>query len=106
MLSVIWLEVFLFITNNLPTVTWFEVFQSNTNKFLTDLLPIDGTLTCTTTPGQSELECNGNKGVTTCSLVFQGGSLTIGCSLVPYPEHPFWGDGRSNSCAEETIDIF
>ena len=44
--------------------------------------PIDGTLTNTTSPSQSEPEINGNA---------QIGSLTIRINIVSYPEHHFFG---------------
>ena len=51
----------------------------------------DGTLTGSTTPGQSEPGSNGNKGVLQTPLNL---SFTIRCSLVPSPGHLFFGEWR------------
>ena len=51
-------------TNYLHIVIWFQVLQSNTNNFQTSILPIDGTLTGTTTLGKSGPRSNGNEEVT------------------------------------------
>ena len=48
-------------TSNLHT--WFQAHLSNTNNFQTDIWSIGGTLTCTSSPDQSEPGSNGNKGV-------------------------------------------
>ena len=47
---------------------WFQVIQSNTNIFQTSIWPMDGTLTGTTSPGQSEPGSNDNLTVTSQCL--------------------------------------
>ena len=49
------------------------------------ILPIDGTLTGTITPGPSEPGINGNEEVLYTPNKFQKGSLTTIWSLVSYP---------------------
>ena len=47
----------------LPTVTWFQVFQSNTNYFKQSIWPIYGIITDTMTSGQRGPGSNDYKGV-------------------------------------------
>ena len=52
-ITVTWFQVFLSNTNNLHTVVWFQIFQPNKKFSSGSSWPIDGTLTGTTTLGHS-----------------------------------------------------
>ena len=65
----------------------FHLFLSNTKEFLYNFIwPIDGTITVTTTRGQS-----GPENILHFSEV-QNWSLTTGCSLVLYPGDKYEGE--------------
>ena len=61
---------------------------------------IVGTLTDTTSPGQSGPGINGNKGI------FQNRNLTIRCSLVSYPFFGMGAVGSIKPSAGNTVNLF
>ena len=62
------------------------LFQSDTNNFSNkSIWPIDGTLTITTTPGQSKPASNSNEWV-----LYTLQSTRTRCSLVSYSGYPFY----------------
>ena len=87
--------------------SWFDCAQLNGFKYSkwlnSSIRPMDGTLTGTTTPGQSGHRSNDNKGAL---HILQDWSLTIRCSLVSYPRHSVGGEKVFLPLCRDAVSIF